>query len=116
MPFWNQEKWPERRWIYPLLLAVLVAANIWGQYDLWFGKQGFLRWQQIESQLIDLKKEVAVVENRVNMLKQKIRGVEKEPAILEEVARKELGFVHPGEIIFVFPEQEKQEEIGNSNN
>lgn len=85
-----------------LLMILLLIANGWAQSVLWFGSQGVVQWLQTENQLQITRKEMRQVEDRIRRLKQEIRLVDKEPMVLEEVARRYLGLVYPDEILFVF--------------
>lgn len=91
----------DRQWIYRVALVTLLVANGWAQYVLWFGEQGIVRWRQTENQLLLVEQEVTAIEARMQRLKDEIRLLEKEPSVLEEVARRELGLVYPDEIIFI---------------
>ncbi|MBF0425085.1 MAG: septum formation initiator family protein [Magnetococcales bacterium] len=90
------------RWIWVGLF--LLAANGWAQYMLWFGDQGLVRWRRSENQMLTAKKEVAEVAERIKRIKADILSLEKEPNVLEEVARRDMGLVYADEILFVFPE------------
>lgn len=83
----------------------LLAANAWVQYLLWFGDQGLVRWRQTQKQYLAVKEDVRLAEERIQLLKDEILSLEKEPVILEEVARRELGMVYPDEIIFIVPKE-----------
>nr|CRH07749.1 putative Cell division protein FtsB (ftsB) [Candidatus Magnetococcus massalia] len=86
-----------------LVVILLLVLIVWAQYVLWFGEQGIVRWRQTVQQLEATEKEVEKVSARIEKRKREILLVEKESTILEEVARRNLGLVHPDEIIFVFP-------------
>ncbi|MBF0438733.1 MAG: septum formation initiator family protein [Magnetococcales bacterium] len=83
-------------------LALLVA-NAWAQYELWFGGQGLVLWRQTEKELGVVRLEVAEIENRIHEMKEEIRLLDKDPVAVEAVARRDLGFVYPDEIIFIVP-------------
>ena len=85
-----------------------MAANAWTQYDLWFGEQGLVRWRRIEEQRSHVQWELKQVEQRVRQLKANVILVAKDPLLLEEVARRDLGFAYPDEILFVIPNTSKQ--------
>ncbi|NGZ06356.1 MAG: septum formation initiator family protein [Magnetococcales bacterium] len=85
-------------------LALLIA-NGWAQYLLWFGNQGLVRWRQTEKELMVVRTEVNEVEGRIQELKEEIRLLEKDPAAVEGVARRDLGLVYPDEIIFIVPKK-----------
>ena len=88
-----------------LLGLLLLVANGWVQYLLWFGGQGLVRWRQTREQLLVVQEENRVTEDRIMRLKEHILLVEKEPLALEEVARRDLGMVYPNEIIFILPDE-----------
>ncbi len=86
-----------------ILGLILLVANAWAQYLLWFGEQGLVRWRQTEKELITMRAEVATVEARIQDLKNEILLLEKDPTAVEAVARRDLGLVYPDEIIFIVP-------------
>ncbi|MBF0613480.1 MAG: septum formation initiator family protein [Magnetococcales bacterium] len=90
-------------WSYRLLVLALLVANGWAQYTLWFGNQGLVAWWRTESQAVAVRKEIRAAESRIQSLKDEIRLLVKEPLVLEEVARRELGLVYPDEILLVLP-------------
>jgi len=79
----------------------LLTANGWAQYLLWFGDQGLVRWRQTKQQLLVVRQENHVVEERIERLKEEIFLMEKETLVLEEVARRDLGLVYPDDILFI---------------
>ncbi|MBF0447356.1 MAG: septum formation initiator family protein [Magnetococcales bacterium] len=87
------------KWV--LVGLLLLVANVWAQYLLWFGEQGLVRWRQTEKQLQVLTKENRQIEKRIARIKEEILLGEHEDILLEEVARRDLGMVYPDEIIFI---------------
>ncbi len=83
----------------------LLVANAWVQYLLWFGDQGLVRWRQTQKQLLLVAEDVRLAEKRIQHLKDEILLLDKDPVILEEVARRELGMVYPDEILFIAPKE-----------
>ena len=93
---------PKRRvskWVMVGLL--LLFANIWAQYLLWFGEQGLVRWRHTDHKLQIVNKENRNIVRRINQIKAEILLGESEDILLEEVARRDLGLVYPDEIIFI---------------
>jgi len=88
-----------------LLGLVLLVANAWVQYLLWFGDQGLVRWRQTQKQLQDVRGEVQDAEKRIQRIKDEILFLEKSDVALEEVARRDLGMVYPDEILFIVPQE-----------
>ncbi|MBF0178130.1 MAG: septum formation initiator family protein [Magnetococcales bacterium] len=93
------------KWVW--IGLCLLAANGWVQYMLWFGDQGLVRWRRSENQMMIVKKEIADISERIRRIKADILSLEKEPNVLEEVARRDMGLVYADEILFVFPEERK---------
>ncbi len=85
----------------------LLVANVWVQYLLWFGDQGLVRWRQTQKQYLLAMEDVRLAERRIQQIKDEIVLLEKDPAALEEVARRELGMVYPDEILFIVPKEPK---------
>ena len=83
----------------------LLVVNAWAQYLLWFGDQGLVRWRQTQKQYLAIKEDVRLAEKRIQQLKDEIVLLEKEPLVLEEVARRDLGMVYPDEILFIVPKE-----------
>ena len=80
---------------------LLLVANVWAQYILWFGEQGLVRWRQTDKSFQILNKENHEIEKRIRQIKEEILLGEREDILLEEVARRDLGMVYPDEIIFI---------------
>lgn len=95
------------KWL--LVGLVLLLANLWAQYLLWFGEQGLVRWRQTEQQLQVLNKENRQILKRISQIKDEILLGETENILLEEVARRDLGLVYPDEIIFIDADQKFKE-------
>ncbi len=84
---------------------VLLVANVWVQYILWFGDQGLVRWRQTQKQYMLVMEDVKLAEKRIQLIKDEIMMLQKDPMALEEVARRELGMVYPDEIVFIVPKE-----------
>lgn len=87
------------KWV--LVGLLLLVANVWAQYILWFGEQGLVRWRQTDKSFQILNKENHEIEKRIRQIKEEILLGEREDILLEEVARRDLGMVYPDEIIFI---------------
>ena len=87
-----------------LLGLVLLAANGWAQYLLWFGDQGLVRWRRTQKQAHAVQGEIDQAKERIRRLTGEILLLERDPQTLEVVARRDLGLVYPEEIIFIVSE------------
>jgi cell division protein FtsB len=87
-----------------LLLAfvtlVLVIDALVGEKGLLESMRARRQYEQLERSLDDLKRENA-------RLREEMRRLNEDPAAIEAVARKELGLIRPGEVVFILKDEEK---------
>jgi len=76
------------------LLALAVA-----------GLKGWHDYERVRQRAATLESEIAGTEKRIRGLEHKIEALDKDPATLDRVAREELGFVRPDEVVIVLPEK-----------
>jgi cell division protein FtsB len=75
-------------------LLALAAAGLKSWRD-------FERVRAREAALVD---SVAASERRIRALERRIESLEGDPAVLDRLAREELGLVRPDEVVIVLPE------------
>ena len=85
-----------------ILGAVLVALIVLIQYPLWFGKGGWLRASQIESDLQSQRSKNRELEARNAALAAEVRDLKQGTEAIEERARYELGMTRPDELFYQF--------------
>ena len=73
-----------------------------------FGNNKFRRVIMGYIQVNKMKKELVELEEENERLKQQLNIVKKDPFYIEEIARKELGLLKPGEIEYRFIKKEKK--------
>ncbi|MDY0261884.1 septum formation initiator family protein [Syntrophotalea acetylenica] len=78
-----------------IILFILVAAL--------FGEKGVLRMLQSRRQKVDLEQQVAEKQKTISDLKTEISKLKTDRIYIETLARKELGMVGDGEIVYQFP-------------
>jgi cell division protein FtsB len=78
-----------------LVAAVLLLGNAIA------GESGFLTMRQARQQYEDLARSVAALREENARLREEIRRLNNDPAAVEEIARRELGLVRPGEKVFI---------------
>ena len=89
-----------------ILGAVLVALIVLIQYPLWFGKGGWLRAAQIESDLQSQRGKNRELEARNAALAAEVRDLKQGTEAVEERARYELGMIRGDEVFYqVVPEK-----------
>ena len=78
--------------------AFLIGGGILGVALLLFGR-GLLRWIELEAQQRQLQSEIATLQAENRRLVEESRRLREDPAYMERVARREMGFVRPGETV-----------------
>jgi cell division protein FtsB len=92
-----------------LLLFVLFLFVVLGLVTF-FGDKGLLHLSDLQKDLTRLKERNVKMEEENERLKEEVRRLQQEKRYIEEIARKELGMVKKGEIIYQFdvPGDEKE--------
>ena len=81
---------------YLLLFAIgVLAANAL------FGESGLLAARTANRQQAYLAARIAAVEAENEALREQARRLREDPSFIEEVARRELGLIRPGERVFI---------------
>ncbi len=78
-------------------LGVVVVAM------LVLGGNGLLRVWRLKQQVEDLQRDVQVLEAENDRLARTIDRLRGDPALIEKIAREELGYVREGEKVLKFP-------------
>jgi cell division protein FtsL len=91
------------------LLLILLLFLILGIFTF-FGDKGILHLLRLQKELDRVKEVNAKIEDENRKLKEEVRCLQDEKRYIEEIARKELGLVKEGEIIYQFdlPSKEKE--------
>jgi len=97
------------RW---LLLAVAIVALAWMSWDLIFSDHGYRIYQGEHAKLEKLKGELKALKVKREWLAKEILRLRKDPAALEELVHRELGYVYPDEYMLIIPESDKKTSEG----
>ena len=75
-----------------------------------FGDKGVLHLLRLQRELVRIKEINVKIEEENRKLREEVRRLQHEKRYIEEIARKELGMVKEGEIIYQFelPDAEKE--------
>lgn len=84
-----------------LFFFILVIFLLFGFFTF-FGDKGILHLLKLKKELARLKEVNAKVEEENRKLKEEVRRLQHEKQYIEEIARKELGLVKEGEMIYQF--------------
>jgi len=79
-------------------LAVLIGAAT--------GDRGYLEVRRRRAAYADLQREVAALKAANTALLSDIHALRTDPYVIEKLAREELGYARPGEVVYLFPHAE----------
>ncbi|MBI4886253.1 MAG: septum formation initiator family protein [Acidobacteria bacterium] len=91
-----------RRTMHYLLVAVGCVLLI----DALVGDKGLLAMMQAREQYRDLEQSLADARSENARMRDEARRLREDPAIIEEIARRELGLIKPGEKLFIIKDIE----------
>ena len=92
-----------------LLLLILVSLLIFGSLTF-FGEKGILHLLHLRKELVRVKEKNLKLEEENQKLKEEVKRLKSDKRYIEEIARKELGMVKQGEIIYQFDTPTKGKE------
>ena len=72
------------------------------------GDQGLAAYWMLRAERESLQQDVKALEARERELLLEIEALRGDPAYIEQVARRELGFVKPGEVIVQLPDEKRE--------
>ena len=84
-----------------LLIGLAVGTGLLILYG-----PGFLRWLELRARRVQLESEIATLAEKNQQLLEEARRLREDPAYAEAVARRQFGFVRPGETVVKFRDQE----------
>jgi cell division protein FtsB/cell division protein DivIC len=84
-----------------VLLLILISFLILG-FLTFFGEKGVLHLLRLQKELGRIKETNIKMEEENQKLKEEVGRLQHEKRYIEEIARKELGMVKEGEIIYLF--------------
>ena len=91
-----------------IFLFILILFLILGLFTF-FGDKGILHLVRLQKDLARIKETNTKMEEENRRLQEEVRRLQNEKRYIEEIARKELGMVKEGEIIYQFdsPDEKK---------
>lgn len=96
---------PRAGWVL-LTLAFLTAIVL----DALFSETGIIQLWSVEEDYVKLHQEVRKLEKENAELEQQIEALSSGTEGTEKIAREELGFVKPGEHLYIFPKKQEKEQ------
>ncbi len=89
-----------------IFLFIFILFLILGLFTF-FGDKGILHLVRLQKDLARIQETNKKIEEENRKLQEEIRRLQNEKRYIEEIARKELGMVKEGEIIYQFDEKDK---------
>lgn len=80
-----------------LILVILLLLNIFIQYPLWFGKDGWLHARQLQQKITNQQEINAALLARNNALNAEVIDLETGTQAIEETARNQRGMIKKDE-------------------
>ena len=87
---------PHPAWLVAGVLGLLLIAAV-------FGDNGILHLRRLRADIGNLHREVQALEAENERLSRAITDLRTDPAVIERIAREELGLVRPGDRVLRFP-------------
>ena len=84
-----------------------VAIGIVTTGLLVFGGAGAVRVWQLKQEVEALGQEIQVLRVEADRLNRTVDRLREDPALVEQIAREDLGMVRPGEKVLKFPEEKR---------
>lgn len=90
-----------------LLVALALIINFYLILSFFFGEMGFLNANQLKRTNQEIQKEVVFFERENEGLKTRIDALLNDPETIERLARKRIGLVKEGELVYEFINAER---------
>ena len=94
----------ERKRFWTISTVIVLAVGLW----LFFFPHGIMRYLELRREIALVRAETDDFNARNKALTEEAVKLEKDPAYLEGVARKEYGLLRKNEIVFEFPKRKKR--------
>jgi len=91
-----------------ILILILFLFLIFGFFTF-FGDKGIIHLLRVQKEWVRIKEANVKIEEENRKLREEVKRLQFEKRYIEEIARKELGMVKEGEVIYQFdyPEEKK---------
>jgi cell division protein FtsB/cell division protein DivIC len=95
----------KRRIFILIILFLLIFGSL-----TFFGEKGIFNLLRLRKEVARIKEKNSQLEGENQRLKEEIKRLQSDKRYIEEIARKELGMVKEGEIIYQFDTSPKRKE------
>ena len=90
-----------------VFFLILIFFLILGMFTF-FGEKGIFNLLRIQKEAASIKEKNAKLEEENQKLREEVKRLQTDRRYIEEIARKELGMVKEGEIIYQFDDKKKK--------
>ncbi|PSH04603.1 MAG: septation ring formation regulator EzrA [Acidobacteria bacterium] len=97
------QKLVQRRRLLAAVAFAALAVGIWMRVLL--GNNGWITYQGKKAEYQRLQQEVQKIDEENQRLSAEIKSLKSDPKAIERVAREQLRYARPGEVIYLLPEQ-----------
>jgi cell division protein FtsB/cell division protein DivIC len=95
----------KKRLLFLILASLLILGSL-----TFFGENGILHLFRLQKEFARIKDKNLKLEEENQKLKEEVKRLQSDKRYIEEIARKELGMVKAGEIIYQFDTPSKGKE------
>lgn len=100
-----------------LLRGLMFAVVLWMSWQLLFSDRGYRVYYQEQQERLRLQQELVELKARQQQLTEQILRFKNDPQALEELVRRELGYVYPDEYVVIMPKNDvSQQGMPNNEN
>ena len=107
---WLAKKWGVMKKIHNVLITLSIILIALLFFFLAFGNRGLVDMYNLKKEVARLQQKNHELEKENDRLRRNMYRLKEDLAYLESVARKELGMVSPGELIYDFNENDEKNE------
>ncbi len=103
-----ESKAGEKKTKFPVLIAVSIAVFVSAILSFFLGQSGILRLKELEAEYDRVRQENYRLALENKKTADEIRSLRTDPAAVEKIARDELQFVAPHDVVLVVQEPEEE--------
>lgn len=86
-----------------LATASVALLTVWLFVHVMFGANGMVVYRQKKNEIQDLQKQVDALQKENDRYSSQIKALQTDPKMIEKVAREQLQYTRPGEVVYVAP-------------
>ena len=94
---------PYGRGLLGLLMLVMIVHDV-------FGTHGFLAMRRTQNEIAKVKADLEQLSKENAALEQEVKDLKSDPALIEKIARDDLGLARPGEVIIRIPQGQLEQQ------